>query len=61
MKKYKGTTPMREVEELTTMFSIEKSLDIASTMLLCAKEYNLSVYIYFWGRVIQILKNKTHD
>ncbi|MES2287430.1 MAG: hypothetical protein V4547_17180 [Bacteroidota bacterium] len=51
-------TPTEKANEYLSEFSKEKSIDMAETMRDYAKQFEIPEWVYFWGRVLQILNNQ---
>jgi len=49
-------TPEEQAQEYLSEFSKEKSIDIAETMKYYAEEFYTPEWVYFWDKVISILK-----
>lgn len=50
-------TPQEKVNEYLLEYSKEKAIDMAETMKYYAEEFQTYEWVYFWSRVIYILKS----
>lgn len=50
-------TPQEKANEYLLEFSKEKAIEVAGTMKFYAQEFETAEWVYFWSRVIYILKS----